>query len=160
MKKLKPWQIVLLVIFYPVGIVYLIVWLSKRNNNQSDNANNCNSPVMHLDTDKLTVVNDFHTKVVGVTFNNDDGTSRQAIVKACKPGDDIIFKPVPTTEYPDAVGVFNKQGQQLGHLSQGVADEIKNEYGYNPMSVTVSNITGGGDYNYGCNLHIVIYAKQ
>lgn len=31
MKKLKAWQIVLLIIFYPVGIVYLIVWLINKN---------------------------------------------------------------------------------------------------------------------------------
>lgn len=31
MKKLKTWQLVLLIIFYPVGIIYFIVWLSKRN---------------------------------------------------------------------------------------------------------------------------------
>ena len=31
MKKLKTWQKVLLIIFYPVGIVYFIVWLCKRN---------------------------------------------------------------------------------------------------------------------------------
>lgn len=33
MKKLKKWQIVLLVIFYPVGIIYLIVWLNNRSKN-------------------------------------------------------------------------------------------------------------------------------
>lgn len=64
MKKLKPWQIVLLVVFYPVGIVYFIVWLCKRNktepacaNAQSDNSNydfdvvfvNKGSKVYHCD---------------------------------------------------------------------------------------------------------------
>lgn len=37
MKKLKPWQIVLLIIFYPVGIIYLIVYLCKKKNGGSDN---------------------------------------------------------------------------------------------------------------------------
>ena len=31
MKKLKTWQLVLLIIFYPVGMVYFIVWLCNRN---------------------------------------------------------------------------------------------------------------------------------
>lgn len=156
MKKLKPWQIALLVIFYPVGIVYLIVWLCNRNKQPTAST----APAMRVNMNKLTVVKDFYTKVVGVTFNNDDGTSRQNIIKNCKAGEDIIFKPLPTEQYPDAIGVFNKSGQQLGHLSQGVAAEIKNKYGYNPMSVTVSNITGGGDLSYGCNLHIIVYEKQ
>lgn len=144
MKKLKPWQIVLLVIFYPVGIVYLIVWLCKRNKQPA--------------TVPRSVVRDFNTKVVGVTFGNDDGTSRQDIIKTCKPGDDIIFKPVPTVEYPDAIGVFNKNGKQLGHINAELAAELKEKYPTNPMTVTVNNITGGGDKNYGCNLHIIIYS--
>ena len=146
MKKLKPWQIVLLVIFYPVGIIYLIVWLCKRNKQPAA-----------ASSAPRSVLRDFNTKVVGVTFGNDDGTSRQEIIKACKPGDDIIFKPVPTAEYPDAIGVFNAKGQQLGHLGADLAADLKNKYPNNPMRVTVNEITGGGDKNYGCNLHIIIY---
>lgn len=148
MKKLKPWQIVLLVIFYPVGIVYFIVWLCKRN---KDGAS-------AIDPSKQNVIRDFNTKVVGVTFGNGDGSSRQAIIKNSKAGDDIILKPVPTVEYPDAIGVFNKNGQQLGHISAELAAEMKNKYSTNPMSVTINSITGGGDKNYGCNLHIIIYS--
>lgn len=145
---MKPWQIVLLVIFYPVGIVYFIVWLCKRNK----------TPVAASTANSRAVVRDINTKVVGVTFGNNDGSSRQDIVKSCKPGDDIILKPVPTKEYPNAIGVFNKRGQQLGHIGADPADELKNNYPNNPMSVTVNGITGGGDKNYGCNLHIVIYS--
>ena len=148
MKKLKTWQKVLLVIFYPVGIVYFIIWLCNRNKGGASTVN----------PSKLTVIRDFNTKVVGVTFGNDDGSSRQAIIKNCKAGEDIIFKPVPTAEYPDAIGVFNKRGQQLGHLNAELAAEMKNKYPNNPMSVTINNITGGGDKSYGCNLHIIIYA--
>lgn len=148
MKKLKTWQKVLLIIFYPVGIVYFIIWLCNRNNSRAATVNPA----------KLTIIRDFNTKVVGVTFGNDDGSSRQAIIKNCKAGEDIIFKPVPTAEYPDAIGVFNKRGQQLGHLNAELAAEMKNKYPNNPMSVTINNITGGGDKSYGCNLHIIIYA--
>lgn len=147
MKKLKPWQIVLLVIFYPVGIVYLIVWLCKRNK----------APAAPAAAPR-SVVRDFNSKVVGVSFGNSDGSSRQEIIKSCKPGDDLIFKPVPTAEYPDAVGVFTKSGKQLGHLNAELAAELKNTYPNNPMSVTVNNITGGGDKTYGCNIHIIIYS--
>lgn len=151
MKKLKTWQLVLLIIFYPVGIIYFIVWLCKKNKN------GVAAPVK-VNSSKMSVVRDFNTKVVGVTFGNDNGTSRQEIIKGCKAGEDIIFKPVPTAEYPDAIGVFNKRGQQLGHLNAELAAEMKNKYPNNPMSVTINNITGGGDKSYGCNLHIIIYA--
>ena len=148
MKKLKTWQLVLLIIFYPVGLVYFIIWLCKRNG----------SGASTVKPSKLTVIRDFNTKVVGVTFGNDDGTSRQGIIKKCKAGEDIILKPIPTEEYPDAIGVFNKRGEQLGHLNAELAAEMKEKYPTNPMSVTINNITGGDDKSYGCNLHIIIYA--
>lgn len=144
MKKLKSWQIILLVIFYPVGIVYFIIWLCNRNKK--------------LAAPSRSIVRDFNSKVVGVTFGNDDGTSRQEIIKACNPGDDLILKPVPTTEYPDAIGVFTKSGKQLGHINAELAAELKSDYPNNPMSVTVNKITGGGDKTYGCNIHIIIYS--
>lgn len=160
MKKLKTWQIVLLVIFYPAGLVYLIIWLCNRNKQSAAVPSAAPANAIHIDTNKLVVERDFHTKVVGVTFNNDDGTSRQAIIERCKPGEDIIIKPVPTKEYPDAIGVFNKRGEQLGHLGAELASEIKTKWGYNPMSITIAALTGGGDRAYGCNLHIIIYRKQ
>lgn len=147
MRKLKPWQIVLLVIFYPVGIVYLIVWLCNKNKK---------TPSAQ---EAPTVARDFNTKIVGVTFGNEDGTSRQEYIKKLKTGDDIIFKPMGTAEHPEAIGVFNNKGQQLGYLSAELAAELKEKYPLNPMSVTVSGVTGGGDKTYGCNLHIVIYSK-
>lgn len=160
MKKLKTWQIVLLVIFYPVGLVYLIIWLFNRNKQPVAVPSTAPANAIHIDTNKLVVERDFHTKVVGVTFNNDDGTSRQAIIERCKPGEDIVIKPVPTKEYPDAIGVFNNRGEQLGHLGAELASEIKTKWGFNPMSITIAALTGGGDKAYGCNLHFIIYAKQ
>ena len=150
MKKLKTWQKVLLIICYPVGIVYFIIWLCNRNKGGAATVNRS----------KLTVLREFHTKVVGVTFNNDNGTSRQAILRGCRVGEDIIFKPVPTKEYPDAIGVFNARGQQLGHISAELAQELKTKYPTNPMKVVIAGLTGGeSDKSYGCNLHITIYAK-
>lgn len=73
-EKLKTWQKVLLVIFYPVGIVYFIVWLCNRNK----------SGAGAVGSSKLSVIRDFNTKVVGVTFSNDDGSSRQEIIKTAK----------------------------------------------------------------------------
>ena len=80
MKKLKAWQIVLLVIFYPVGLVYLIVWLCKRNK-QPTAPSAAPASAANIDVNKLVVERDFHTKVVGVTFNNDDGTSKSHNLK-------------------------------------------------------------------------------
>lgn len=49
MKKLKTWQIVFLVIFYPIGIIYLIVWLCNqgKKTNSSSAKRNIASPHNH-----------------------------------------------------------------------------------------------------------------
>jgi len=157
-KKLKGWQIALLIIFYPIGILYLIVkYASKTPASQSTNA----TDISRFDLSKAEIETDFYSKVVGVTFKNSDGSDRQKIVSECKVGDDIIFKPVPTKQYPDAIGVFATNGKQLGYVKADLALELKEKYPINPMQVTIANITGGNDgTNYGCNLHIIIYKKQ
>lgn len=47
MKKLKPWQIVLLIIFYPVGIVYFIVWLCRRKKQPAPEKQNVNASTVN-----------------------------------------------------------------------------------------------------------------
>ena len=153
MKKLKPWQIVLLIIFYPVGIVYFIVWLCRRKKNRQ--------PAVKFDAAAAQIERDFHTKVVGVSFNNKDGSSRQDIIKSCRSGEEIYLKPTPSKEFPDAIGVFTKAGKQLGFVNADLAKDLKEKYPTNPMSCAISDIHGGeDDKKLGVNLHIVIYKKQ
>ena len=152
MKKLKGWQLALLIIFYPAGIVYLIVKICNKKKTQAPSSASRGSA--------RAIERDFYTKVAGVTFDNADGTSRQSIIKKCSPGEDVIFKPMPSKEYPDAIGVFTTKGQQLGFLKAELAHEMKYQYGTNPMSATISDITGGDNgKSFGVNLHIVIYKK-
>ena len=106
-----------------------------------------------------TVIRDFHTKVVGVTFGNPDGSSRQAYISNLKPNQDLVLRPVPTAQYPDAIGVFTLDGKQLGLINEELAAEIKYKYPMNFMQVTVSSITGGNGKNYGCNIHVIIYGE-
>lgn len=104
---------------------------------------------------------DFHTKVVGVTFKNNDGSDRQKIISKCKVGQDVIFRPTPSREYPEAVGVFTTKGKQLGFLKADLAHDLIHLYPNNPMQATISAITGGGKgENYGCNIHIHIFPMK
>lgn len=147
MKKLKTWQLILLIIFYPIGIIYFIVWLINKNK----------KPVNSVPPQQLNTIREFHSKVVGVTFNNSNGTSRQEIIKKCKPGDDLVFKPTPTPEYPESIGVFNAHGEQLGFVNAELAHELITKYPRNPMKVVVSEVTGREYNNCGCNILITIY---
>lgn len=154
MKKLKAWQVVLLVIFYPIGIIYLIVWLCNRNKQPAA------TPAKKFDISAAVVERDFHTKVAGVSFNNDNGTSRQEIIKRCTPGDDVVFKPMPTKAYPETIGVFTMKGEQIGVLNAQLAKEMHSKYATSPMSAAISGINGGDNGKYlGVNLHITIYEK-
>lgn len=155
MKKLKAWQIVLLVIFYPIGIIYLLVWLASRDKQQTEAA----PAAAAASAPQLEVLTDFYSKVVGVTFNNDDGSSRQKNIAACKAGQGVIFRPVEVKGHPEAVAVFTENGKQLGNLNAELAAELRGKYATNAMQATIAEVTGGaGDKpTYGCNLHIIIY---
>lgn len=50
MKKLKTWQKVLLIIFYPVGIVYFIIWLIYKDKSKPRASDYCEQPRYGIDT--------------------------------------------------------------------------------------------------------------
>lgn len=158
MKPLKAWQIVLMIIFYPVGICYLLYWLYKKD--QAKYAAPSVAAPVKFDPSKAKVLRDFHTKVAGVTFKNADGTNRQDIVRALQVGSDVVFRPMGTKDHPEAIAVFTNTGKQIGFLNAKLAVEMRDKYATNPMSAVVAGINGGEEgKNLGCNLHIVIYEK-
>ena len=65
------------------------------------------------------------TKVVGVTFRNEDGTSRESIIARMSETDSIILERDPYNEYDSnavKVCVINDDGkQQIGHLPRTLA---------------------------------------
>lgn len=57
-------------------------------------------------------------KVVGVTFVNEDGTSRQDIIKELKNGNNVTLRREPTNRYDtNAVAVFTEYGQ-VGYIGK------------------------------------------
>lgn len=50
MKKLKTWQFVLLIIFYPIGIIYFCVWLYKKIKGYNSEPNNEYNAAVYSDT--------------------------------------------------------------------------------------------------------------
>ncbi len=104
------------------------------------------------------------TKVVGVTHENKDGTSRQAILYNMKEygnyekGDTLELvhekdNPVDT----NAVMVLNHQKQCIGYLKAELAEPVAQmlDDGYN-VYAELERITGGTDShpNLGCNIDI------
>lgn len=67
----------------------------------------------------------FHTKVVGTSFHNDDGSNRCKIISSCEPMDYLTLRMEPDNPNdPNAIAVLRADGQQLGYLQKRLAGEI------------------------------------
>ena len=103
----------------------------------------------------------FITKVVGVTYSNDDGTSRQEILSHCMIGEPVGFYYYTYNGQP-AYAVISDHGQ-IGHLSQKIATDLDQTYGDDDTYISgqISDITGGTDgLYYGCSLMVCIYQRR
>lgn len=106
-----------------------------------------------------TLLDEFHTKVVGVTFRNKDGTSRQDILSQCHIGDEIALRFYKYKRSP-AYAVHCKYGQ-IGNLSADLAKTIDIEYDGCTIQATISSITGGyGGLFYGCNIFMRFFQEK
>lgn len=64
----------------------------------------------------------FRTKVVGVTYQNPDGTKRQEIISKCKVGEDVFLKREYENSYDQyAIAVLRETGEQIGFIARDVA---------------------------------------
>lgn len=63
--------------------------------------------------------------IAGESFNNDDGSSRQKIIKRCSQGDLLDLRREPDNPYDaNAVAVFTATGKQVGYLSKDNAEWV------------------------------------
>lgn len=80
-----------------------------------------------------------HTKIVGVTFKNDDGSSRQDYLASVKNNEQLFLEEYFYKGNP-AFRVCRKNGKCLGNLSETVAKKIKKKYNQNEKLVFVEEI--------------------
>lgn len=69
----------------------------------------------------------YKTRIAGVTFHNEDGTSRQDLVELLDVGDELSLVDSSSIDHPDAIGVFNADDEQLGFLPAAVASQFRSE---------------------------------
>jgi len=102
----------------------------------------------------------FYSKVVGVTYDNDDGSSRQEnIKKYLSVGDELHIK-VYSYKGEPAIALLAKEGRidtQVGHLSAELASEIVSLPDDAEVAVVVKDITGGtkNKLTFGVNVEIL-----
>lgn len=106
-------------------------------------------------------VRHFHTKIVGVTFNNDDGSSRQKIIKRCAANEPLVFRHDSNNPHdPNTVQVLRTDDQQIGHLNADLAAEVVHESAkgalYTPF---IANITGPRR-RHGVNILIIVSGPE
>jgi hypothetical protein len=88
--------------------------------------------------------NDFCLPVVGCTYANPDGSSRQLELAECQPGDTIDLVRQPDNPHdPQAVAVFTASGTCVGYLARSRACWIapKIDRGFRPAA-TVERVKG------------------
>lgn len=104
-----------------------------------------------------SLVDELQAKVVGVTYQNEDGASRQPILARCHAGDPVYLHFYRYQGNP-AFAVVTDYGQ-IGCLSAKLAARLYASYGERAIyAARITSVTGGdaGLY-YGCNLFIRVY---
>ena len=67
----------------------------------------------------------FDGKVAGVSRDNPNGSSRQAIARALQPQDELQLVPEPDNPYdPNAIAVYTADNEQVGYLEARLAGEL------------------------------------
>ncbi len=102
---------------------------------------------------------EFRTKVVGVTYTNPDGESRQRIIKKCTVGEDILLERQPNNPHDEnAIAVRRRNtGDQIGYLSREVAQTlVRQADAGKEFSAEVAEIIGGGGWLSDKNLGVIL----
>lgn len=96
-------------------------------------------------------------RVVGVSFQNEDGTDRQEILSQLSIGEAMLLKYYEYDNEP-AYAVTDAVGNQIGNLPKDLSADIYEKYRDCYFSVQIENITGGNDeLKYGCVIDIDIF---
>lgn len=100
---------------------------------------------------------EFYSKIVGVTYKNRDGSSRQNIIKRCSVGELLELIREPKNEHdPNALKICRQNGEQLGYIGAEQAEELAPLMDSGKrVTATISDLTGGvGNESRGVNILI------
>ena len=158
MKKLKTWQIVLLVIFYPIGICVWIYRVWKKNKLKRDAAATAAARREAKEREDAARLEAWRAeraaretlkfKVVGVTFKNEDGKSRQTLLRRIRFNDEPFENCVDVTiergEYEGTPAFFVfANGLRVGSIGRDDIPYFVNRWG-DFDGVYNATVTGGG----------------
>lgn len=114
------------------------------------------------------LANEMKLSLRGVTFPNDDGTSRQELLKQIKEAlssgqkvnvttTQCMFTPKLGTPEPSVQIDWN--GKTIGFLAKDVAQHLAELPSTSTsLKTEILNVTGGGDVVYGCDVNLKVYS--
>lgn len=139
-----------------MDLLTIIISLDSIGSLIFDNCNINQSNLHHIYKSSNQSKNIIHTKIVGVSFCNCDGKSRQDLLKLTLPDDKLTLKRDPYNKYDNnCINVCNQHGFILGHLSKELAAKLASRMDNNlKLTSRVLAVTGGNDKYYGCNIEI------
>jgi len=100
----------------------------------------------------------YDTKVVGVSKDNSDGSSRQEIIRREVAEDDkLSLEEEPDNEFDShAIQVLSKKGNQIGYLKKELAETIKPALvNQSEVHVTVKWVNGDKMLGVGLRIELI-----
>ena len=148
LRKRNVWIHILLALFtYGITLlIYFIVYLKNSNYFEMTR-----KPEEYAEKNNLRC---FHSKVVGVTYNNDNGTSRQAYLATVKQYDELNLRIYEYKPGEKAIGVYY-QDKQLGNINADLLDELMNYMKHDQLISVIAEPSGGDGKTRGCNITIL-----
>lgn len=98
------------------------------------------------------------TKVVGVTFQNDDGESRQDILSRMTGDEEIEIE--KTTYNGEPAAYVKWDNKILGYLSAELAKDLAARYPNARYTAEILEISGGGVQTFGCNIELDVVVEE
>lgn len=94
------------------------------------------------------------TKLVGVSFKNEDGSSRQELIKNLKLTDTLLIEHEPNNQYDQNSHIVKHNDKILGHISRELAKELieKKQRGEKLSEIVEWKVTGHDKQTLGVNI--------
>lgn len=98
------------------------------------------------------------TKVVGVTFQNDNGENRQDILGRMTGDEEIEIE--KTTYNGEPAAYVKWDNKILGYLSAELAKDLAVKYPNARYTAEILEISGGGYQTFGCNIELDVIVEE
>ena len=109
-------------------------------------------------TPSIKIAETIRTKLVGVTFDNEDGENRQDILRSMTGNENITVEKYTFNGEPAA---YVKWGNKiLGNLAADLAKSLERKYPGARYNAEILEISGGGVQTFGCNIELDVIVEN